>query len=1334
MAFKSTEFDFEVRLQQSLDAICRKRNGIQAIKVLNILSYFSSHDVPIDIFTTIMSTAELKTAIEHLKQFLLIDSSNKNNLINVNELVQKGVRALLRKAKNEIPILREAAELLLQIGKHSEKFDFVIDHGICVWLHMHNYDELLQKASALPRYIIACLIQQSKYEEANSFAWEALELLKTVMESDSTELLRLEFQFASLLQMSGKYKEAVRILMPLFLRNVKDLELKNGIFRCMISVMKKLQDMLQYEEVLPIYEKLLSDQITAKISNEETLTVWHYYAILLAKLEKYEDSVEILKEILGQRNYPLKSENILSIKTSIINVYLEGMQYSKALDICTELLTEKTDILKENQTDILKTKRNVISLLQKIGKYKEAIKMSKELISEYENTFDKDHPEISSIQTDLALAYYAQNEYQKAAEIFNVILKKQKEILIKTTNESSASMVSEKTCDVNYKGDFRVFNDAVMNKSKAELSNLTNVETMHSVVDSNLAQIYALIQGGFDINCKDSMGNTLLHYAAKSENICVIRLLLKFGSLYNAKNKEGKIPSQLTNNNDIKTLFSLVSKLFVHVKSGNIDEVSKCIEQERSIVNAKNNKGYHPLHWAASNGYTSILKILLEAGANPTHVSNKGNTPLHTAASKGFCRIAEVLLQSVKYDNLDDFINAQTYGTSTTALHVAAENKFMYIVRTLLRYGAIFSIKNIEGKTPLELSEDQTQANPLKILQELFQDAENGNSDIIQKLQNIILEEHPSIFNACNEQGRSLTQVLILNKHKRITYESLQILKAPYKLKPWESLEGKLKQNEGFKCFAKLQLEFSQTYIPMLQSLSNHCIPDTNSIPWKTVKEGSYFLGNAYNLVKCYQDYYPTTIYDANILQIRNVLKELQFESEHISSGYTEEAYGGRVKCFVSKGQGTKYYNILHSNFNKDVRYFIDLIEINIDIPTVRFLHLITVQLQSLYSNALFKAIQNKNLSDVEKYLKKNGTIVNLELKGLTPLSYCVEQGDIKIAKLLIENGADVTQKTVEGDTLLHIATSKRYKTIVELLLQYTPAHKLNNYINCRKLNGDTSLHIAAKNGYALIAKSLLKYRATYCLRNNKGKTPLDLAAKHYDTSHLLQLTHQCFQLAQNGNLELNKILHSAAAEELQAITNAQNEQGHTLLDIIERKWKKITSDKLLQTMDKYKRIEQHQPISYVKNTYEHYRKAARQFYENSDLYKSRLQYMSRHYPFDLQTNNSPWNILKEGSMYLYNAHRFVEECKLYSEYANNRNVLKIIKTLEELEFDPKHISWGHIDDKKIKSFNSLGNGALYYKMLSSNLKNDIEDFMYFVEKNIYDSVERFMIHVKSIM
>lgn len=85
--------------------------------------------------------------------------------------------------------------------------------------------------------------------------------------------------------------------------------------------------------------------------------------------------------------------------------------------------------------------------------------------------------------------------------------------------------------------------------------------------------------------------------------------------------------------------------------------------------------------------------------------------------------------------------------------------------------------KNKEGKRPLDLSKDQNVTNLLKLV-ELFEDAKNCNLEIISKLKAAKLDEFTAIINTHNDQGKSLIQVAIVNKHQDLAGK-LEMLKKP---------------------------------------------------------------------------------------------------------------------------------------------------------------------------------------------------------------------------------------------------------------------------------------------------------------------------------------------------------------------------------------------------------------------------------------------------------------------------------------------------------------------------------------------------------------------------
>ncbi|OXU28492.1 hypothetical protein TSAR_015835 [Trichomalopsis sarcophagae] len=180
----------------------------------------------------------------------------------------------------------------------------------------------------------------------------------------------------------------------------------------------------------------------------------------------------------------------------------------------------------------------------------------------------------------------------------------------------------------------------------------------------------------------------------------------------------------------------------------------------------------------------------------------------------------------------------------------------------------------------------------------------------------------------------------------------LQILKKPDEVLSQISLENKLKRLINLKSAAKGCIKSYKVYFPMLQGMSKPYDSEKNVSPWKTLKEGSYYLGDVYRFIEYYKNCSYGLIDDVNIQSINNFLVELEFDPKHISSGYTDEAYGGKANCFVSKGQGTKYYNILHSELKKDVRSFIELVDLKIDIPLKNFTKMLNKSIIDLQINS----------------------------------------------------------------------------------------------------------------------------------------------------------------------------------------------------------------------------------------------------------------------------------------------------------------------------------------------------------------------------------------------
>ena len=94
-----------------------------------------------------------------------------------------------------------------------------------------------------------------------------------------------------------------------------------------------------------------------------------------------------------------------------------------------------------------------------------------------------------------------------------------------------------------------------------------------------------------------------------------------------------------------------------------------------------------------------------------------------------------------------------------------------------------------------------------------------------------------------------------------------------------------------------------------------------------------------------------------------------------------------------------------------------------------------------------------KNLSQEEFF-----SFINCKTnKGQTPLHYASFVGNIKLIKILIQNGADFLTKTNNGFNVLHLATMGNKITS---FFYFIEKYKIN--INSKDIKDNTSLHLAA--------------------------------------------------------------------------------------------------------------------------------------------------------------------------------------------------------------------------------------------------------------------------------
>ena len=130
----------------------------------------------------------------------------------------------------------------------------------------------------------------------------------------------------------------------------------------------------------------------------------------------------------------------------------------------------------------------------------------------------------------------------------------------------------------------------------------------------NIGRIEELLASGADVNQRNNLGETALHYAALTGHTNAIRMLIEL----------------------------------------------------RALVNQQDNHGATALHWAAMNGHANAIRMLIQAGCGVNQKDNYGMIPLHYAARYGHADAIRVLIAAGADINQQDHDGITALNNATT--------------------------------------------------------------------------------------------------------------------------------------------------------------------------------------------------------------------------------------------------------------------------------------------------------------------------------------------------------------------------------------------------------------------------------------------------------------------------------------------------------------------------------------------------------------------------------------------------------------------------------------------------------------------------------------------
>jgi len=260
----------------------------------------------------------------------------------------------------------------------------------------------------------------------------------------------------------------------------------------------------------------------------------------------------------------------------------------------------------------------------------------------------------------------------------------------------------------------------------------------------NRTEITSILINRVMIDIKDYYGYSLLHYAILKEDISLVKDLIRYhADINNDKYTNFALDTAIKIQN--KELFSLLincdnivvdqpnesgeTPLLTLIKSQHfsLEDKKEMIEQllkkedcdinfiESSDFNRDNDdKGNTALIYAIKEGHPSIVKLLIDHGAEINEIYDNGNSPMKSAIQCESLPIIELLINNGANIHLKD-----SYDDTPLVYAIRlTKDKTEDIVRLLIHHHAKLNEEDVYNKTPLIYAIDTNSLPVIKLLVE----------------------------------------------------------------------------------------------------------------------------------------------------------------------------------------------------------------------------------------------------------------------------------------------------------------------------------------------------------------------------------------------------------------------------------------------------------------------------------------------------------------------------------------------------------------------------------------------------------------------------------------
>ena len=615
-------------------------------------------------------------------------------------------------------------------------------------------------------------------------------------------------------------------------------------------------------------------------------------------------------------------------------------------------------------------------------------------------------------------------------------------------------------------------------------------------LEGNFENVEELIKLGANVNSTDQFGNTALHLTSDFE---IAKILVKHGALINISNLQNETP--MTSAID-KGVIPIVTMLLNHraevtgitkntkylhlfglyYKDG--PELMKTLIEKGADIHARDFRKNTVLHLAISKKCLAFASWLIREKADVNAKNIFDETPLTLAIQKGSFSIAKKLMDNgAKACDLDAVYFLQNVNCQSEA------EAYETFVKRLIQNGANLDAKDHLENSALHLA---SSMGLLKIVIALL-----ARGIAVDSPNNVY--ETPLII-ACQEGHLKIVKVLLGYGAKSTSINILDFMRENQHKDPHDFASVVTELIKGGTCIETLDV-YENTALHFASSIGIKRIVKT------LIKHGaSINAKNINNLTPLdvaatkrhldIVDYLLENGANGDSIDIVKFLKASQNSDEQQLASILIKLVVQKADILAKDQCGN---SALHIASKKGFTSIVDILIKNgalvwVNVPNLQGKTPFELAAQNGHLTIMDKLLKNgtdcetkdimtllKDTRDIEKQkhimiVKKMITHKGLNLhyrdekdKNNTALHFAAALDDLKLMKLLIENGCDVNAINDENDTPLNLAFVKGHQDVIDLLLEKGATANVPNLFRAMpkvpKENECCELCIEPKNG-----------------------------------------------------------------------------------------------------------------------------------------------------------------------------------------------------------------------------------------------------------------------------